>query len=109
MLLGWDAQTATRRPPFRNTDVAELVDANPDVFLGFGSVDPTRDRQRWRRCTNVARLGLLGLKLHPPAQGFTPTERRFFPVWEAAQGHGLFCSSTPGPRVLGPASPADPG
>ncbi len=40
VLLGWDAQTATRRPPFRNAEVAALVNANPDVFLGFGSVDP---------------------------------------------------------------------
>ncbi|HEX2369046.1 MAG TPA: amidohydrolase family protein [Acidimicrobiia bacterium] len=109
VLLGWDAQTATRRPPFSNVDVAALVGANPDVFLGFGSVDPFKGSAALATVHEAARLGLLGLKLHPPAQGFIPSERRFFPVWEAAQGHGLILLFHTGTTGLGAGVPGGSG
>jgi uncharacterized protein len=109
VLLGWDAQTATRRPPFRNSEVAELVIANPDVFLGFGGVDPYKGSAALASVHEVARLGLRGIKLHPPAQGFTPSERRFFPVWEAAQDHRLILLFHTGTTGLGAGVPGGSG
>src|SRR5690606_16700765 len=32
----------------------------------------------------ITDLGLVGLKLHPSAQGFAPNDRRFYPLYEAA-------------------------
>src|SRR5262252_9324871 len=40
VLLAWDAETATGRPRVPNTTVADACRAHPDVFSGFGSVDP---------------------------------------------------------------------
>ena len=40
VLLGWDTETVTRRRAFSSADVAAMVAAHPDVFYGFGSIDP---------------------------------------------------------------------
>src|SRR6202030_2995399 len=40
VLLAWDAETATGRPRVPNGTVGEACRAYPDVFTGFGSVDP---------------------------------------------------------------------
>ena len=42
VLLAWDAETATGRPRVPNETVAEACRAYPDVFAGFGSVDPRK-------------------------------------------------------------------
>jgi len=89
VLLAWDAETATGRRPFTNEQVAALVAEHPDVFLGFGSVDPHKGAAAVGGVHQTARLGLAGLKFHPPAQRFSPADRLAYPVWEAAESHGL--------------------
>jgi hypothetical protein len=85
VLLAWDAERATRRPAFTGERVAELVAQHPDVLVGFGSVDPLNGAAAVAGVHGAARLGLKGLKFHPPAQRFSPTDRRVYPVWEAAE------------------------
>ena len=85
VLFAWDAESATGLPPTTNDFVADCVARHPDAFLGFASVDPWKGRAavaELRRA--VAELGLVGLKLHPSAQGFSPDDRRFYPLYEAA-------------------------
>ncbi len=80
LLLGWDAERHTRRPPLANAAVADICRRYADVFYGFGSVDPHR-ADALDRVREVADLGLLGLKLHPTLQGFAPDDpslARFF-------------------------------
>ena len=89
VLLAWDAERATRRPAFTGARVAELVAAHPDVFVGFGSVDPLNGSAAVAGVHDAARLGLKGLKFHPPAQRFSPADRQAYPVWEIAEGLGL--------------------
>lgn len=89
VLLGWDARTATGLPPLTNARIAEVVANHSDVFLGFGSVDPHRGAAAVAGVHEVARLGLKGLKFHPPAQRFSPSDRRVYPMWEVAQSLGL--------------------
>jgi len=89
VLLAWDAERATRRPAFTGARVAELVAVHPDVFVGFGSVDPLNGSAAVTGVHDAARLGLKGLKFHPPAQRFSPADRRTFPVWETAEALGL--------------------
>ncbi|MDP8958081.1 MAG: amidohydrolase family protein [Actinomycetota bacterium] len=91
VVLAWDAETATGQPPFTNREVARLVEEHPDVFIGFGSVDPNKGAAAVTGVHEAARLGLRGLKLHPGAQQFTLTEREMYPVWEAAVELGLIC------------------
>lgn len=66
-------------------EVAELVQAHPDRFIGFTAVHPDRDVKK-----NIARLeraagelGLRGIKLNP-ASGFYPNDERLYPVYEKA-------------------------
>src|SRR5947209_20243432 len=40
VLLAWDAETATSRPPLSNDFVAQACRDHPRAFVGFGSVDP---------------------------------------------------------------------
>jgi uncharacterized protein len=89
VLLAWDAESATRRRPLTNARVAAMVDQHPDVLIGFGSVDPHKGAAAVAGVYEAARLGLRGIKLHPPAQRFSPSDRLAYPVWDAASATGL--------------------
>ena len=101
VLLGWDAQTATGRPPFTSEAVAELVAEHPDVFVGFGAVDPHRGESAVLGVHDAYRLGLKGLKFHPSAQRFSPNDRVVYPLFESAEELGLICLFHTGVTALG--------
>ena len=83
VLLAWDAETHTGRPPVTNDYVAEAVTKYPDVFIGFASVDPWKGTKAVSELERAVKtLGLRGLKCHPIAQGFYPNDRQFYPLWE---------------------------
>ena len=67
-------------------EVADLVKAHPDRFIGFTAVHPDRDEKknvdRIERAIND--LGLKGIKLNP-ASGFFPNDQRLYPSYEKAQ------------------------
>jgi predicted TIM-barrel fold metal-dependent hydrolase len=85
VLLAFDAESGTGLPPVTNDFVAECVERHPDAFLGFASVDPWKGRAAVAELQRaVTDLGLLGLKLHPSAQGFAPNDTRVYPIYEAA-------------------------
>jgi predicted TIM-barrel fold metal-dependent hydrolase len=89
VLLGWDAETATGRPALPNAVVARACAAYPDVFVGFGSVDPHKGAAAVDALDAVKGLGLRGLKLHPSLQAFAPDDERFFALYERCQALGL--------------------
>ncbi len=101
VILGWDAETVTRQRPFSSEDVAAMVAAHPDVFIGFGSIDPSRGARAVAGVHAAARLGLAGLAFHPIGQGFDPSSRQAFSVFEAAEEHGLICLVHTGYSRLG--------
>ena len=109
VLLAWDAERATGRPAFTSARVAELVAEHPDVFVGFGSVDPVNGAAAVAGLHEAARLGLKGLKFHPPAQRFSPADRRWYPVWEAAASFGLPVLIHTGYTALGAGLPGGGG
>ncbi len=78
-------------PPVPNDHIADAVKRNPDVFIGFGAVDPWQGRvavDEAKRCAEE--LGLRGLgELNPGRQGFYPNDPRFYPLWETASDRGL--------------------
>lgn len=73
ILLAWDAERNTGRPPLSNERVSDICRQYPDVFVGFGSVDPLRS-DALKRLRKLPELGLHGLKLHPSLQGFDPAD-----------------------------------
>lgn len=109
VLLAWDAQTATRRPPFTGSQVAAMVADHPDVFVGFGSVDPNKGAAAVAGIHETARLGLRGLKFHPPAQRFSPADRSVYPLWEMAEALGLPVLVHTGYTVVGAGMPGGAG
>jgi predicted TIM-barrel fold metal-dependent hydrolase len=109
VLLAWSARTATGLPPFRSETVAEMVAAAPDVFVGFGSIDPHRGSAAVTAVHEAARRGLRGLKFHPSAQLFTPSDREFFPIFEAAEEEKLVVLSHTGFTGLGAGTPGGMG
>ena len=82
--------TVTGQEPVPNDHIADVVSQHPDVFLGFGVVDPAMGVLAEREIRRCKELGLVGIgELNPARQHFYPNARRFYPLWEAAAELGL--------------------
>lgn len=108
VLLGWDAGTATGLPPFTSSQVAELVAVAPDVFVGFGGIDPHR-ADAVDQVDIAADAGMLGLKFHPSVQRFDPADPRYLDIFARAVAHGLVCLFHTGYTALGSGMPGGAG
>src|SRR3972149_750744 len=77
--------------PVPNDHMGSAVRKHPDVFLGFGIVDPWQGKlaiQEVRRCKEE--LGLHGIgEFNPARQHFYPNDPRFYPVWPQIQNQKL--------------------
>ena len=84
-------ETVTGLIPVPNDHIAGAVRKYPDVFLGFGVIDPWQGKlalKEIRRCKEE--LGLHGIgELNPARQHFFPNDTRFYPLWEEAQKQAL--------------------
>lgn len=65
-----------------NAETAGWMKKYPETFLGFGSVDPWKGKLAIDEVRRCADLGLRGMKFQQAAQGFDPTNERFFPLYE---------------------------
>lgn len=109
VLLGWNALAASGRRSLGNTDIAALVEEAPDVFYGFGAVDPTGGASAVAGIHQAARLRLSGLSFHPAAERVAPSERDGRQLWETAAEHGLVCLIHTGFTRLGAGAPGGGG
>ena len=84
-------ETQSGLEPVPNDHIAAAVRKHPDVFIGFGAIDPwlgKKAKDEIRRCAEE--LGLRGIgELHGARQGFAPNDPRFYPLWEEAAKHKL--------------------
>lgn len=84
LLIAWDSEANRGTPIVSNDYVARLVKDYPDAFIGgWAMIDPWKGKMAIReleRC--VKELGLIGLKFQPIAQGFFPSNRQFYPLYE---------------------------
>lgn len=91
VLMNSSDVTSSGRQPVPNDVIADAVRRHPDVFIGFGIVDPWQGKlaqAEIRRCNQE--LGLRGIgELNPGRQHFYPNDTRFYPLWEEAQQQGL--------------------
>lgn len=80
--------SVTGRSPLSNDHIAGAVRHHPDVFIGFGVVDPRLGRlaiDEARRCHDE--LGLAGIgELNPGRQHFYANDPDHYPLWEALSG-----------------------
>ncbi len=76
-----------------NDYIAAVVRANPDRFIGFGSVNPCYRGVRWaveELERSVVELGLSGVKLYPMYQHWAPNDRALgFPLFAKADELGI--------------------
>src|SRR5437660_1649048 len=92
VLLAWDAETATGRPPVTNDWVADVCRRYPERFIPFASVDPWKGDAAVAEARRAVReLGMKGFKFQQAAMAFVPSDERFSPLWEeiSALGVGL--------------------
>jgi predicted TIM-barrel fold metal-dependent hydrolase len=79
------------RTPVPNDYIAAAVRKHPDVFIGFGAIDPHMGKvaqDEVRRCAEE--LGLRGIgELHAARQHFFPNEPQYYSIWEEAAKHGM--------------------
>jgi predicted TIM-barrel fold metal-dependent hydrolase len=84
-------ETITGLAPVPNDHVADAVRKHPDVFMGFGVIDPWQGKvalKEIRRCKEE--LGLRGIgEVNPARQQFFPNDTRFYPLWEEIQKLGM--------------------
>ncbi len=90
VLLAVDSSSGMGTPPVTNDFVADAMRADPDVFIGFASVDPWAGKKAVDEVKRaVEELGLRGFKFHPASQAFYPNDRRFYPIYEAIARYDL--------------------
>ena len=104
-LIGWHPSTVKEGSRNSNEHVIDLAARFPDAFPGvLGSLDVHANDLNAvaRYAEDLARNAkVLGFKFHPPDQGFCPTERKLYPIWEILQASGKPVMFHVGFTVLG--------
>ncbi len=109
VLLGWNSHAKSGHRSLGNSDIAALVSTAPDVFYGFGAVDPTGGAGAVAGIHQAARFGLSGLAFHPASERVAPSDRDGRQLWETAAEHGLVCLFHTGFTRLGAGAPGGAG
>lgn len=109
LLLAWDAETATGRPRLSNETVAEACRQHPEVFVGFGSVDPHKGQAAVDAVAGIAALGLRGVKFHPSLQAFAPDDETYWPIFAECERLGLVALFHTGTSGIGAGQPGGQG
>lgn len=85
-----DSETFNGRSGVPNEAIAEGAAAHPDVLIPFGSVDPWKGHTARTAVRRLVRdHGVRGFKFHPSLQGFDPSDRRFYPLYQEIADAGL--------------------
>jgi uncharacterized protein len=85
-----DAATATGHPGLSSEEVADRAADHADVLIPFGSVDPLAGEEAVLRARRlISDHGVRGFKFHPSLQGFSPDDRRYYPLYEVIADAGL--------------------
>lgn len=82
--------------PTSAEDIDELVAANPDRFVGFGSVEPSDVEAAVTRLGDLARSGLRGVTIDPSTAEMSRRfgDRALYPIFDEASTLGLVVSTT---------------
>lgn len=92
-----------------NAETAGWVRKYPQTFIGFGSVDPWKGKVAVDEVRRCADLGLKGMKFQQAAQGFDPTNERFFPIYDEIVRLGLPVIFHTGTTAVGAGTPGGQG
>jgi predicted TIM-barrel fold metal-dependent hydrolase len=105
LLIGWHPSTVSEGARNSNEHVIELVSDYPNSFAGvLASLDAgANDLHGVARYAEelVRNPKIIGFKFHPPDQGFYPSDKRFYDIWEVLQAGGKPAMFHIGFTVLG--------
>lgn len=105
LLIGWHPSTVHEGARNSNDHVIELVSNYPKSFAGvLASLDTNaKDLQSVARYAEelVKNSTVVGFKFHPPDQGFYPSDKRLYDIWEILQAGGKPAMFHIGFTVLG--------
>ncbi|WP_181275732.1 amidohydrolase family protein [Brevibacterium oceani] len=106
-----DATTALGGHPAVSSEmIAEKAAEHNDVLIPFGSVDPLNTAAAVTRIHDLAvDYGVRGMKFHPSLQGFDPSDRTYYPIYEACAEHGLVTLFHTGQTGIGAGLPGGRG
>jgi predicted TIM-barrel fold metal-dependent hydrolase len=106
-----DATTALGgHPPVSSEEIAEQAAEHNDVLVPFGSVDPLNPAAAVARIHDLAaNYGVKGMKFHPSLQGFDPSDRAYYPIYQACAEHGLVALFHTGQTGIGAGLPGGRG
>jgi predicted TIM-barrel fold metal-dependent hydrolase len=111
VLLNTTDVSSSGRPGVPNDVIARAVKDHPDVFIGFGVIEPQLGelaRDEIRRCAEE--LGLVGIgELNPGRQAFYPNDERYYPLWAELARHKLILQFHGGMMGAGAGTPGGMG
>jgi len=85
-----DMESGTGIRRIRNEEIAEAAQANSDIMIAFGSIDPHKGRLGAIEARNLIEShGIRGFKFHPPLQNFDPGDRLAWPLYEVINHYRL--------------------
>lgn len=89
LLIGWHPSTVREGARNTNDHVLELASSYPKSFAGvLASLDTNaKDLSAVERYAEELAQNpkVVGFKFHPPDQGFYPSDRKFYQIWEVLQ------------------------
>jgi hypothetical protein len=89
LLIGWHPSTVKEGTQNSNEYVIDLVTRYPGAFAGIlASLDTSAENLAEVASYATALLNnptVKGFKFHPPDQGFYPSDKKFYEIWEVLQ------------------------
>lgn len=113
LLIGWHPSTVNEGARNSNEHAMELVVNHPKSFCGVLASLDTNSTD----LPGVAHYAeelvrdpkIIGFKFHPPDQGFYPSDKRYYDIWEVLQAGGKPAMFHIGFTVLGANTPGGSG
>ena len=101
-------ETITGLTPVPNKHVADGVQRNPDVFLGFGVIDPWQQKVALQEIRRIKDLGLHGVgEINPRGSSSFPTTPASTPCGRNARSSNCRSCSTAAWPAPAPAPPGE--
>ena len=104
-----DDEAGMGRNRLGNDEVLAAAQANPDVLIPFGSVDPHKGKLAVRQARELIDAGVRGFKFHPNTQAFWPNDHTFYPLYEVIAEAGLISLFHTGTTGIGAGMPGGGG
>jgi predicted TIM-barrel fold metal-dependent hydrolase len=104
-----DDEAGMGRKRLGNDEVLAAAQANPDVLIPFGSVDPHKGKLAVRQARELIDAGVRGFKFHPNTQAFWPNDHTFYPLYEVIAEAGLIALFHTGTTGIGAGMPGGGG